>query len=295
MSRPSAWRKLRERFSDRQPPATAVEIVFDSDTQRTGLIDAVKGGWFRNDSHELFKGFPISPEDVVLDLGCGAGGATLFCARQGASVIFTDSEAAKVEEVAAKVTQTNARESRGIVSDSLPLPLPDATASRIVALEVLEHVEQPDAILAELCRVGQPGALYFLSVPAQQSEELQRGIAPLGHFRSPNHINVFSAEAFASAVQGAGLEIVARHSYGFFWTLWMMIYWTTGKTEGRSFDGATHDLLAPPYSPLLEEWARLWLKTISLPGGELLREKLDAALPKTQIILARKPGVPGAD
>ncbi|MDN6855252.1 class I SAM-dependent methyltransferase [Pseudomonas sp. CAN2814] len=295
MTRASAWRKLRERFSEKPASAPVAQITFDSDTQRTGLIDAVKGGWFRNDSHELFKGFPIAAEDVVLDLGCGAGGATLFCARQGASVIFTDSEAAKVEGVADKVAQTTAREARGIVSDSLPLPLPDATASRIVALEVLEHVEQPEAILAELNRVGKPGALYFLSVPAQQSEELQRELAPAGHFCAPNHINVFSAEAFAAAVQGAGLEIVSRHSYGFFWTLWMMIYWTTGKADGQTFEGATHDLLAPPFSPLLEEWSRLWLKTISLPGGELLRDKLDAALPKTQIILARKPGVPGAE
>jgi ubiquinone/menaquinone biosynthesis C-methylase UbiE len=293
MSCSATWRRLREHFTDRQVPTPAAQLVFDSDTQRTGLIDAMKGGWFRNDSHELFKGFPITPEDVVLDLGCGAGGATLFCARQGASVIFTDSEAAKVEEVAIKVAQTNAREARGIVSDSLPLPLPDSTASRVIALEVLEHVERPEAILAELSRVGQPGAMYFLSVPAQQSEELQRDIAPLSHFRSPNHINVFSAEAFAGAVREAGLEVVARHSYGFFWTLWMMIYWTTGRAEGLSFEGATHDLLGPPYSPLLEEWSRLWLKTISLPGGEVLREKLDAALPKTQIILARKPGVSG--
>ncbi|WEJ72386.1 class I SAM-dependent methyltransferase [Pseudomonas sp. PSE14] len=292
MSRGAAWRRLRERFLDKPEPAELIR--FDSDTQRTGLVDAVMGGWFRNDSHELFKGFAIGPEDVVLDVGCGGGGATLFCARQGASVIFTDSEAEKVEALAGKVGETPARAARGIVSDSLPLPLDDATASRIVALEMLEHVEQPGAILSELNRVGQPGALYFLSVPAPQSETLQRGVAPDSHFQPPNHINVFSEADFGALVREAGLEIVSRHAYGFFWTLWMMIYWTTGKADGQSFEGATHDLLAPPYSPLLEEWSQLWLKTISLPGGELLREKLDAALPKTQIILARKPVVPGA-
>lgn len=292
MSGGTTWRKLRERFLDKPEPVE--QLRFDSDTQRTGLVDAVMGGWFRNDSRELFKGFPIAPEDVVLDVGCGGGGATLFCARQGASVIFTDSEAVKVEALAEKVRATPAREARGIVSDSLPLPLADGTASRIVALEMLEHVEQPGAILAELNRVARPGALFFLSVPASQSEALQRGVAPESHFQAPNHINVFSEDEFGALVRESGLEIVSRHAYGFFWTLWMMIYWTTGKADGQSFEGATHDLLAPPYSPLLEEWSQLWLKTISLPGGEMLREKLDAALPKTQIILARKPGVSGA-
>jgi SAM-dependent methyltransferase len=294
MSRSATWRKLRKRLFDAPAPTQgAGGIAFDSETQRAGLVDAVMGGWFRNDSRELFKGFSISPEDVVLDVGCGAGGATLFCARHGASVIFTDSEAAKVEALAAKVRLTPARAVQGVVSDTLPLPLDDCTASRVVALEMLEHVTQPAQILAELKRVGRPGALYFLSVPSQGSEELQRGLAPEGHFQPPNHINVFSAQAFGDLVREAGLEIVSRHSYGFFWTLWMMIYWTTGKVEGHSFEGATHDLLAPPYSPLLEEWAQLWFKTIALPGGEVLREKLDAALPKTQIILARKPGGAG--
>ena len=46
------------------------------DSRDCGLFDAVQSGWYLGDSNELFKGFPISAEDCVLDIGCGAGGAT---------------------------------------------------------------------------------------------------------------------------------------------------------------------------------------------------------------------------
>lgn len=260
-----------------------------STTDNCGLVDAVKAGWFNNERGELFRDFPISPDDIVLDVGCGGGGATLFCARQGAHVIFTDSDASKISALREKVAATPARKAEGWVSDSLPLPVADSLASRVVALEMLEHVERPDEILSELYRVGRPGALYFLSVPAQQSEELQLGFAPDGHFRAPNHINVFSGEAFSRLVTDAGLEIVSRHAYGFFWSLWMMFYWASANAEGHALQGATHDQLTPPYPALADEWAALWHKAIRLPDGDMLRSKLDAVLPKTQIILARKP------
>lgn len=259
------------------------------DSRDCGLVDAVMGGWFQNASDELFRGFRISADDVVLDLGCGHGGSTLFCARRGAHVIFTDSEAEKIEALRHKVHETPARQAEGIVSNSLPLPLADNLASKVIVLEVLEHVEQPLAILRELVRVGRPGAQYFISVPDQASEELQRAVAPALHFESPNHINVFSREAFAELVESAGLIIETRDYYGFYWTLWMMLFWGTKQAEGHVFTGATHDQLEGPFHPLLNTWATLWYETINLPGGEKIRAALDQALPKTQIILARKP------
>lgn len=271
-----------------EPPAQASNTAL-IDSRDGGLVDAVMGGWFQNASDELFRGFRIAADDVVLDLGCGHGGSTLFCARRGAHVIFTDSEAEKVETLREKVRETPARKAEGIVSNSLPLPLVDNLVSKVITLEVLEHVEQPLAILQELVRVGRPGAQYFISVPDQASEDLQRAVAPALHFEPPNHINVFSRKAFAELVESAGLIIETRDYYGFYWTMWMMLFWGTKQAEGHVFSGATHDQLEAPFHPLLDSWATLWHTTINLPGGEKIRAALDQALPKTQIILARKP------
>lgn len=259
------------------------------DSRDCGLFDAVQSGWYLGDSNELFKGFPISAEDCVLDVGCGAGGATLFCANRGADVTFVDVTVQAIELLRAKVAQSPARKGEGFVSDGIPLPVADASMSRVIAMEVLEHVEDPAAFLCELARVGQPGALYLLSVPDSVGENMQKGFAPSYYFERPNHIHVFEREEFASLVTDAGLEIVHRDTSGFFWTFWMFLYWTLAKTAGAELEGESLDVVRPPYPPLLNDWAKLWHQIIKIPEAAPMKKALDQLLPKSQIIIARKP------
>ena len=259
------------------------------DARNCGLVDAVQSGWYQNDTNELFVDFPISAKDIVVDVGCGGGGATMFCANRGAHVVFTDVMAEKIDELVALVASTPARACQGIVSDSCPLPLDNDFATRIMAMEMLEHVEDPVEVLRELVRIGQPGALYLLSVPDAAAARLQQGLAPAEYFQRPNHIHIFEREEFAQLVQGAGLEIVSRATYGFFWTLWMCMYWVSGDAVAGRPEKVSHDAAQPPYFPLLDDWASVWYRLISLPQSAALRKALDEALPKSQIIIARKP------
>lgn len=261
------------------------------DSRNCGLVDAVQSGWYLNDSGELFRGFPVTAEDSVLDVGCGAGGASLFCARRGARIVFIDAVAEKVESLRARLAETPAREPQGHVCSSLPLPVASASISRVIAMEVLEHVPDPAAFLAELQRVGQPGALYLLAVPDELAEKMQQGLAPDYYFAEPNHIHVFGREAFAKMVTDAGLEIVQRDSYGFFWTIWMLLYWTQARAAGDELAGEAYDVVQPPYPPLLNDWASLWQRFISLPDAAPVKRALDQLLPKSQIIIARKSSI----
>lgn len=259
------------------------------DSRDCGLVDAVQSGWYLGDSNELFKGFAVSAEDSVLDVGCGAGGATLFCANRGAQVTFTDVVPEKIESLRTRVAQTAARKAEGFVSDSIPLPVADNSMSRVISMEVLEHVEDPAAFLRELVRVGQPGALYLLAVPDPVGENMQKGFAPAYYFERPNHIHVFEREEFARLVSDAGLEIVRRDAFGFFWTFWMFLYWTLAKTTGDELVGTSHDVVQPPYPPLLNDWAKLWHQIIKMPEAAPMKQALDQLLPKSQVIIARKP------
>lgn len=259
------------------------------DSRDCGLVDAVQSGWYLSESNELFKGFAISAVDSVLDVGCGAGGATLFSANRGAHVVFTDVVAEKIESLKARVALTHARKAEGFVSDSIPLPVADASMSRVISMEVLEHVEDPAAFLRELVRVGQPGALYLLAVPDPVGEHIQKTIAPRSHFEQPNHIHIFEREEFGRLVTDAGLEIVRRDAYGFYWTLWMFFFWISAKSEGFELDGASHDFVKAPYPPLLNNWAKLWHQVIKMPEAAPMKQALDQLLPKSQVIIARKP------
>ncbi|MGP3790914.1 class I SAM-dependent methyltransferase [Pseudomonas sp. B392_1p] len=259
------------------------------DSRDCGLVDAVQSGWYLGESNELFKGFPISAEDCVLDVGCGAGGATLFCANRGAQVTFTDVASEKIESLQARVALTPARKAEGFVSDSMPLPVATNSMSRVISMEVLEHVEDPAAFLRELVRVGQPGALYLLAVPDPLAENIQKNFAPAYYFERPNHIHVFERDEFSRLVSEAGLEIVQRDSFGFFWTFWMFLYWALAKASGAELTGTSHDVVQPPYPPLLNDWAKLWHQIIQMPEAAPVKQALDQLLPKSQVIIARKP------
>ncbi|MGI9316274.1 MAG: class I SAM-dependent methyltransferase [bacterium] len=267
--------------------------VFEGETaagsRMCGLRDAVLAGWYNSETGELLEGFVISAEDTVLDVGCGEGAATLFSARQGAHVVFSDLERDKIEELEEKVAQSPARKYEALVCDTNPLPVADAYASRVVAMEMLEHTERPDLILQELVRVGKPGALYLLTVPDPEAEKLQQGIAPDQYYQAPNHVRIFEREEFERTVSDAGLEIVRRSTMGFYWTMWMFFFWVTEAAAGREFDGAVLDKIKPPYHPLMESWSSTWHQLLQIPQGQELKRKMDDFLPKTQVIIARKP------
>lgn len=259
------------------------------DARNTGLSDAVRAGWYQGDTGELFRGFPVSADDTVVDVGCGAGGASLFCARLGARVVYCDIDPANIESLDERMRDTPARAPRGIVTDCDPLPLEEGFATRVIAMEMLEHVDHPAATLKELARIGRPGALYLISVPDATAERLQTPIAPPEYFRKPNHIHIFEPDAFAQLVTGAGLEIVERASYGFFWNLWMCMYWVCARAAESHPQAVSHDCTRPPYFPLLDDWTSVWARLMSLPEAAPLGKALDELLPKSRILIARKP------
>lgn len=264
-----------------EPVAAVVEASEDLvDPFKCGLLDNNIAGWYRAEpgkDPEVYPGVPVSADDIVLDVGCGDGGTINFCAQYGADIIFADIDADKVAAKEQNLRASNAKSVRAIVSDANPLPLDDHSATRIISMEVMEHVDEPKQFLAELYRVGKPGAIYLISVPDAAAEEMQIGFAAPAYFEKPNHINIFQREEFQALVQESGLDIVSIDYQGFYWSVWWMFFWGTGQE------------LSPPWNELIHSWAKTWDILLNTPRGLEVKQRLDQALPKTQILVATKP------
>lgn len=243
-----------------------------------GNLDAKHGGWFNDASGELFEGFPISSEDIVIDVGCGNGSKTHFCAMQGAHVIFVDINANKVATTQHRLADTPARKAEPIVCDSNPLPLEDASVTKVVSTEVIEHVEDPAQFINELVRIGRPGAQYLITAPHPASENLQQKFAAPSYFEPPNHIRILQQEEFKQLLTDAGLIIERYTCRGFYWTMWWTFFW---QCENQGF--------TEPWHPLLENWGKTWETLLNTPSGPEVKKALDEIMPKNQIIIARKP------
>ena len=270
--------------SGREKKKSGVKATADADPRYLGLHDAVRRGWYRLETGELFAGFQVTRDDIVLDAGCGEGNAVLFCAKQGAHVVFTDVDQGKIAALIEKVRETPARKTEGFVSDCRPIPVADAYATKILATEMLEHTSDPEAILAELVRVGRPGAKYLITVPDARSELLQKPVAHPVYFQEPNHIQIFDRERFVALVEGAGLKVERYDTWGFYWTVFMSLFWLAHHDD--RLNGAVLDQINPPYHPVLQSWANTWSQLMELPHSEKLMESFDQFLPKTQVIVA---------
>jgi len=261
--------------SDIEP---SVEHVDDGpDPFMLGLHDMVLSGWFNNATGELVTGFPITGDDIVIDVGCGEGGFANFCAGRGAHVILADADGTKIQKALERLSGSSARKIEAHVTRCDPLPLPDDFVTHVICNEVLEHVDDPTAFAAELVRIGRPGALYLITVPGTEQERLQQNLAPPFYFEKPNHIRIFEADAFAALVEGAGLVIEHRMFYGFFWSIWWLLFWQTGIPLGQG------------KHPSLDAWTRTWAEVLKGKDGAKIKRTFDAFLPKSQVIVARKP------
>ncbi len=261
-------------------------IPKDVDPRVCGLRDAVKRGWYRLETGELFAGFQVVREDVALDVGCGEGNAALFCARQGAHVVCSDADAGKIKALAEKMKEAGARKFEAFISDSLPLPLPDAYATKILCTEMLEHTTKPEKIMAELVRVGKPNARYLITVPDARSEKVQMPVADPLYYSSPNHIQIFDRRRFLRLVEDSGLAVLKYDTWGFYWTVFMSLFWVAHRKD--RLQGAILDAIHSPYPPVLQSWANTWAQVMELEGSEALMESFDQYLPKTQVIVAEK-------
>jgi len=105
-----------------------------------------------------------APPARVLDVGCGEGHLHPAIRPLCGALDACDSNAADLWHAARAAPDTPTR--RYHVADATALPWDDATFDVVLALELVEHVPDPRAVLAELARVLRPGGTLLLTCPS---------------------------------------------------------------------------------------------------------------------------------
>lgn len=142
---------------------------------------------------------PLPANARVLDAGCGSGRTLQELVDYGeVSGIELDNDAAEM---------ARSRELGDVQVGRLEqLPWDDGTFDLITCLDVVEHVPDDVAALAELLRVSRPGAWLLVTVPAYQA------LWSL-HDEANHHFRRYSRAALRHATAAAGWQLHRLSSF----------------------------------------------------------------------------------
>lgn len=188
--------------------------VYDKYRTRNPLFRRLQSG-FLVACRDLLGG--VAPRRV-LEVGCGPG--DLVHALAAAIPSFAAARYLGVDVALGEVTEARQRnpDDRFAQASIYELPVAARAADCIVACEVLEHLEQPDAALAEIARVG--SGVVLVSVPWEpvwRLLNLARGSYWSRFGNTPGHLQHFSRRAIRDLV-ASRFEIVGERR-PFPWTM----------------------------------------------------------------------------
>lgn len=106
---------------------------------------------------EIFKGEELA-DAKLLDVGCGAGLFSNQIVKQGYQVTGVD---LSEESLSVAKLHDESKSVEYIKADAMNLPFENEKFEIVCCLDFLEHVNQPEAVVAEVSRVLRPGGLFI--------------------------------------------------------------------------------------------------------------------------------------
>ena len=97
--------------------------------------------------------------------------------------------------------------------DARRLPFPDATFDVVITSEVLEHIQDDVAAIAEMVRVLEPGGRFAATVPAWFPEVVNWKLSDEYHApkSAGGHVRIYSRTELRSKLRSAGLDVDGYH------------------------------------------------------------------------------------
>ena len=165
-----------------------------------------------------FERLDIGPSTRVIDVGCGAGRHAFEAYRRGADVVAFDraeSELRSVDTILCAMAEAGevpaTASAKVVVGDALSLPYADQTFDCVIASEILEHIPEDDAAIAELTRVLRVGGTLVVSVPRWLPERVCWLLSDEYHSNEGGHVRIYRANQLRDKITSGGMELTHTH------------------------------------------------------------------------------------
>ncbi|MFZ9930558.1 MAG: class I SAM-dependent methyltransferase, partial [Ilumatobacteraceae bacterium] len=97
--------------------------------------------------------------------------------------------------------------------DATRLPFADGTFDRVITSEVLEHIQNDVAAIAELARVLRPGGTLACTVPSWWPEKINWKLSDEYHAPKSvgGHVRIYSQTELEAKLRAAGMSVTGSH------------------------------------------------------------------------------------
>lgn len=150
---------------------------------------------------ELRRRFGARRDVRILDVGCGKGWNLLFLKDRG----YTAARGIDLNRQALEIARRHGLAvEEGLLEDRR---YPDASFDAVIMDQVVEHLEEPLALLREVRRVLAPGGLFWSSVPNVDAWHIRLFLKERHrHFAGDRHLNLFNPRTYARLMAAAGFR-----------------------------------------------------------------------------------------
>ena len=194
---------------------------------------------------------------LLLDVGCGTGGAALTLAKHGRAIALDRSPGSFA------IAMDRPYRHRVVASAAEPLPFADDSFDVVCALDILEHLDDDSAAARELGRVCKRGGHVIAYVPAYQ---LLWGY----NDEYSHHKRRYVKQGLSSLLARAGLEVVESGYFNAVLFLPMLAARLVQRAAPRLTNGMEHSTKPAPWNGVLTSIFRAelpLLKRRPLPFG----------------------------
>jgi 2-polyprenyl-3-methyl-5-hydroxy-6-metoxy-1,4-benzoquinol methylase/predicted RNA-binding Zn-ribbon protein involved in translation (DUF1610 family) len=153
------------------------------------------------DARRLAKMVADARPQSVLDFGCGTGSFLAFL-RDEFGVAAADGLEISDEG------RHLAKRAYGLDVAATAAELPRAEYDFALLLEVIEHVPDPNAIMAELATLVRPGGRILITTPAVDNVLGTRLPGQCSHYTAPSHISLFTEASMQRLLERHSLRVV---------------------------------------------------------------------------------------
>lgn len=156
---------------------------------------------------EVVQRMGLSGDETVVDLGAGTGYFTFPIAKRSHRVVAVDIEPKMISVLNKRISESGAANVQPLEAEMTSVPLPDASADRILAAFVYHEVDSQERLLKECHRLLRPsGKLTVIDF----QKRLTGDGPPIWVRKKPKHV---------LATAGSMFKLVGRHDTKVFYQL----------------------------------------------------------------------------